>query len=72
MQGSFLAREDDATAHTVAYGVGNGTTSSFGNNNALGSGYQYSNRQMDINPLTSTNWSTTDPSTLQIGVEQTA
>jgi hypothetical protein len=71
VQVSGYTRKDASGGRSIALGVGNGTTESFGGNIALGSGYTYARKNFDTNPLTSAPWVPTDLSAIQGAIKVT-
>jgi hypothetical protein len=71
VQVSAYARRDASGSRSVALGVGNGTSESFGSNVALGSSYSYAVQNFDTNPLTGEPWVATDLSAIQGAIKVT-
>jgi hypothetical protein len=69
VQLSAYARKDDTPSRVLALGVGNGTTENFNAGTSLNTSYSYILRQLDVNPLTTVAWATTDFATLQNCIE---
>ena len=64
------ARENEAVAHVLAVGVGNGVTESFGTGSSLALTYGYTQRTMYRNPITNQPWLLSDFATLEVAVSQ--
>jgi hypothetical protein len=65
-------RMDVAGSRSVAVGLGNGSTESYGSGNALTTSYTTYRQNFSSNPFTSAAWLTTDINTLQAAVKVTA